>query len=318
MPEDKVARIFEPYYQISRGKGNQQGMGLGLSIVKRIMDSAGGRISVRSEEGKGSRFELVFPPCPPPEPGQAAAPNPGPSTPMAIPPRAVPPSEGAASGKAPILVVEDNPDMLAYLAEELGAEFDVYPAASGRDALMKLEGIPRPRLILSDVMMDGMDGFELLDALARTEAYRSVPIVFLTARGRENERIEGLKRGAVDVIPKPFSSAELLEKVRSLVRSQDAQRETLVKDVQSSVAALLPSSGGAKGGDDRQEERFLSLKITPREREIALALMRGLQYKEIAAELGISIGTLKSYVVDIYRKCGVQNKVELVNLFRGR
>jgi signal transduction histidine kinase/DNA-binding NarL/FixJ family response regulator len=318
MPEDKVARIFEPYYQISRGKGNPQGMGLGLSIVKLIMESSGGRISVKSEEGKGSRFELAFPPCPPPEPGRVPAPGPGPSAPMAVPPRAVAPIEGAAPGKAPILVVEDNPDMLAYLAEELGAEFDVYPAASGRDALMKLEGIPRPRLILSDVMMGGMDGFELLDALARTEAYRSVPLVFLTARGRENERIEGLKRGAVDVIPKPFSSAELLEKVRSLIKSQDAQRETLVKDVQASVAALLPAAERAEGGRARQEERFRNLKITPRERDIVLALMRGLQYKETAAELGISVGTLKSHVVAIYRKCGVQNKVELVNLFRGQ
>jgi signal transduction histidine kinase/DNA-binding NarL/FixJ family response regulator len=323
IPADRLATIFEPYYQISRGKGNRQGMGLGLSIVERIMESAGGRIRVRSEEGKGSRFEIRLPSCPPPLPGQEASTDPGPSRPMALPPRAAPPPEGlpgeaAPADMAPVLVVEDNLDMLAYLVQELAAEFDVYAAASGREALTRLESIPRPRLILSDVMMDGMDGFGLLEALSRSEAYRSIPLVFLTARAREDERVEGLRRGAVDVIPKPFSSAELLGKLRSLVKSLDAQRETLVKDVQASVAALLPGSKSAAAGESLQEERFRGFKVTPREREIALALMRGLQYKEIASDLGISVGTLKSYVAALYRKCGVQNKVELLNLLRGR
>jgi signal transduction histidine kinase/DNA-binding NarL/FixJ family response regulator len=312
MGEEQRKKIFEPYYQISQKKGNLQGMGMGLAIVKRIMDALGGEIRVDSREGHGSRFVLVFTPCD------------GSGEEEALPELSGPgeyeekglAEERYEEGKDTLLVVEDNVGLLAYLQESLGKEYNVYYARSGREAVLKLEKMPAPQLILSDIMMDDMDGYEFLDALLASERYKSVPLVFLTARTLAADKLEGLSRGAVDVVRKPFSLEELETKIRSLIQNRKAQREALVREMQEALAGLILPKGGERAAAGGNEKNFAKYNITNREREIILLLVQGLGYKEISGRLGMAVNTLKSHVGRVYKKCGVQNKLELSALFK--
>jgi DNA-binding NarL/FixJ family response regulator len=165
-------------------------------------------------------------------------------------------------------------------------------------------------------MMDEMDGYELLDLLVRSEDYRSIPLVFLTARSLPEDTLEGLVRGAVDVIRKPFSTEELKAKIASLVRQRKAERETVIREMREKMDRIPLNGYGRKELDLLREENYRRFRMTPREREIIPLLIRGLEYKEISGRLSISLNTLKPYICDIYKKCGVNNKVGLIGIFK--
>jgi signal transduction histidine kinase/DNA-binding NarL/FixJ family response regulator len=315
IPAEMQKTIFEPYYQISHKKGNAQGMGMGLSIVKQIMDSLGSEIRLQSEEGKGSSFTLIFPASPPPAANETRPQTAALSAPDLSKTSVSLPDEAFSADKETLLVVEDNRDMLAFLAEELQEGYNVFQASSGDEALKMLAVMPPPQLILSDVMMDGMDGFAFLDALGRSEEYRSIPLVFLSARSRQEDRLAGLSRGAVDFIPKPFSIVELKIKIRALIHSHQTQREAVVMEMREKLDSLGRAGERGRMQQSRQEESFRRFRITKRERDVILLLLQGMEYKEIADRLTITFGTLKMYVINIYKKCGVHNKIELAHIF---
>ncbi len=130
--------------------------------------------------------------------------------------------------KARILLAEDNADMRNYVGRLLSPYWEVQGARDGEEALAAARRI-RPDLILSDVMMPGLDGFELLRAIRADEHLRDVPFVMLSARAGEEARVEGLAAGVDDYLVKPFSARELIAKVRSqlemaLLRRQGEQR----------------------------------------------------------------------------------------------
>ena len=109
-----------------------------------------------------------------------------------------------------LLVVEDEPAMLGVLQDILEAEgYEVYAAANGVEALEILKQKPIPDLIISDVMMPRMDGFELLRRVRRVDAWVNIPFMFLTARSEPSDMVSGMTLGADDYIPKPFEYAEL-------------------------------------------------------------------------------------------------------------
>jgi signal transduction histidine kinase/DNA-binding NarL/FixJ family response regulator len=316
IPEKQRDKIFEPYYQISQQKGNLQGMGMGLAIVKKIMDSLQGEISVTSQPGKGTVFTLSFHLCDSPGEGGSQEALPALSQPVYQEAAALRP-ETHEPGKDTLLLIEDNKNLLAYLQESLADEFNVFYACTGREAVLKLGAIPEPQLIVSDIMMNEMDGYEFLDFLLNSERHKAIPLVFLTARNRPGETREGLARGAIDVVHKPFSIEELRSRIRSLIQNRKSQREALVRSMQDKVGELLVSGGVEKPARRApREDYFKKYKITLREREIVTYLLQGLEYKEIAERMGISFNTVRPYVGSVYRKCGVKNKVELANLFK--
>ena len=103
-----------------------------------------------------------------------------------------------------ILIVEDNKDMVEFLLSLVMKDYRVAYACSGAEALEKLESIPKPDLIISDVMMPHMDGHAFYHAIQAKEAHRDIPFIFLTARTTPEERVKNLSRGAIDYIYKPF------------------------------------------------------------------------------------------------------------------
>jgi DNA-binding response OmpR family regulator len=142
--------------------------------------------------------------------------------------------------KTNILVVDDEPDLLELIDTNLkAAGFNVLTAASGREGLRQArEG--KPQLILLDVMLPEMDGLEVCKALRRDPATKSIPIVMLTARAAEIDRVLGLELGADDYVTKPFSIRELVLRVKKLLSRQPA-REAEAEHVQFGGLQIDPS-----------------------------------------------------------------------------
>ena len=124
-----------------------------------------------------------------------------------------------------MLIADDNADMREYLRRILGHSYRVDVVGDGRDALARIRS-RAPDLVLSDVMMPGLDGFGLLAAIRADERTRSIPVILLSARAGEEARIEGLDAGADEYLVKPFSARELLACVGSQLQLARVRRET--------------------------------------------------------------------------------------------
>jgi DNA-binding response OmpR family regulator len=132
-----------------------------------------------------------------------------------------------------ILVADDNADMRAYVQRLLWSYYDVQAVANGMEALVEARLHP-PDLVLTDVMMPQLDGFQLLRELRSTAATCTIPVILLSARAGEDARVEGLQSGADDYIIKPFTARELLARVSahlsmSRLRREAAERERALR-----------------------------------------------------------------------------------------
>ena len=197
---DENDRVFERFY---RGSGalEHEGFGLGLSIAKRMVDVMGGEIGVRSEVGAGSTFWVR----------------------LRRPSRSRPRWHDDASGR--ILVADDEPSVresVGYALEQEG--FEVTLAVDGDDAERKAAADgPGYDLLILDIMMPGRSG---LDICRDVRARSPVPIILLTAKDAEVDKVVGLEVGADDYVTKPFSVRELLGRVRAQLRRRELDRST--------------------------------------------------------------------------------------------
>ncbi|MFT3769056.1 MAG: ATP-binding protein [Minicystis sp.] len=220
IPAEKMHLLFRRFQQIDASATRKhEGTGIGLSLVKELTELMGGTVGVTSEVGRGSRFFVRLPRAP--DHVLAPAPSRAPRRPASegyfgdSAPRAAVATNGTspALGRASrLLVAEDNPDMGAYLLEILTPEWEVELTTNGREALAAAEA-RRPEVIVSDVMMPEMDGFELTARLKRDPGLRDIPIILLTARAARAEAVGGLEAGADDYLGKPFDPAELKARV---------------------------------------------------------------------------------------------------------
>ncbi|MGK4007328.1 ATP-binding protein [Sorangium sp. So ce1036] len=242
IPADKRHLLFQRFQQIDASATRKhEGTGIGLSLAKELAELMGGTVGVESEPGAGARFVVRLPraadrlasprpersPEPPSAPGSAAR-----AADLARPaphvPRAGRAGRGAGDAAARVLVVEDNPDMQSYLDNLLSAEHDVALAANGLEALESIRAA-RPDVIVSDVMMPEMDGFELVRRLKQDPELRDVPVLLLTARAGRAEAVGGLDVGADDYLSKPFDPLELRARVRAAARLHRVYLELAAK-----------------------------------------------------------------------------------------
>lgn len=312
IPVQSQRKIFEPYYQIGKHKNNLQGMGLGLPIVKKVVEDLSGEISVFSEpdKNKGTEFRVEMC-CHHLLENEAVAAQPG-ATPMYDTGVSMDVGDFVQIGvRKNIMIVEDNRALQSYLAKKLKDQYNIYTAFNGSHALKKLNELKLvPDLIITDVMMDHMDGYAFAAALAKNETYSHIPFVFLTAKSTSTDRLKALKLGAIDVIQKPFSFPELSHKIEAILAISEKQRKALVENVHSWINKpdLRPSNG-------REEILELNLdryNLTQREKDIARAVGQGKPYKTIAETLYISEKTVAKHVQNIFDKVQVSNRLELI------
>ena len=247
IPHDQLARIFERFHRIPGAKGRSiEGTGIGLALVKQLIQLHGGTIEVESVIDQGSTFTVRLPL------GSAHLPQDhvrGPRHLASTATRAdifveealrwLPSESGdtaaasaeadgtkvnASSRRPTVLVADDNADMRAYVCRLLGRRFRVVSVEDGEAALQRIAADP-PDLVLADVMMPRLDGFGLVQALRKGQQTRTIPIILLSARAGEESRIEGLERGADDYLIKPFSANELLARVGAHLDLSRTRRE---------------------------------------------------------------------------------------------
>lgn len=216
--------------------------------------------------------------------------------------------------KQTVFIIDENAEMISHIYKCMSMYFNVFYAANGIKALDKLNRIPKPDIIISNLVMDKMDGYEFYHNLLQNEKFKDIPVFFLSSLMDQQEKIEALKKGIIDVIYKPLNMEELVEKVRSFLRNRKVYIESQRKRLEKKISLLLRGSG-----DDEFlnfEKKCILYRISPREKCVLREILLGLQTKEIAAKLFLSTHTVKKHIRTIYKKCNVQNRVELVNCFK--
>ncbi len=195
-----------------------------------------------------------------------------------------------------LLVVDDEPNLLRAVSVALRDEgFEISTVRSGREALIAVAQ-NLPDLIVSDVRMPGMDGFQLARKLRASTHSALVPIVFLTAKDETEDRIEGFDAGVDVYLTKPFEPDELVAVIKNIL--------TRVERTRSTIARLV--------GDEQKETVFVRDEaLTDAEWRIAETVARGLSNKEIADELNLSVRTVENHVSRILAKKNFTNRVEI-------
>jgi DNA-binding NarL/FixJ family response regulator len=204
-----------------------------------------------------------------------------------------------------ILIVDDDLGIRLSVSDYLElAGYSVVMSENGQNALAMVNQ-HQPHLIVTDVTMPQMDGYELIRQVRRQPAFRLLPVIFLTARTNTDERIKGYQLGCDAYLPKPFELNELTAVVRNLLeRSQMMESEwrLRMRSTESDEEMPLPDKSKAR----------LALDLTPREQDVLAELVEGLSNGQIGDRLHLSPRTIEKYVSGLLRKTETSNRAELV------
>ncbi|MCU0288164.1 MAG: response regulator, partial [Acidobacteria bacterium] len=236
IPREELEHIFDLFYQANPGKHKQVGSGIGLALVRELVHLHSGKIDVNSQQGEnsGSEFILRFPlgenhlkiespvqlittETYDEEPGIDQKLNDQKFLEVKEPflqKGSLPPE--AIEIKNTILVVEDNRDMRQFIRESIEKYYIVEEAEDGREGIAKAQEL-MPDLIISDIMMPELDGYELCRTLKNDFRTSHIPVIFLTAKASDASRLQGLETRADDYLTKPFNNQILLSRIKNLI-----------------------------------------------------------------------------------------------------
>ncbi|WP_459195251.1 ATP-binding protein [Nostoc sp. FACHB-892] len=265
IPAEEIPHLFERFHRVKGSQGRTfEGSGIGLSLVQELVQMHGGTVQVTSILGAGSCFTVSIPTGSAHlSPDRISAPRTLASTALGATPyleealRWLPEESRGSRGRreaggeeivqedythninsspaspAPstprILLADDNADMRDYVKRLLSQQYEVESVPDGLAALDSARGRV-PDLVLTDVMMPGLDGFGLLQELRADPQTRKVPIILLSARAGEEARVEGLEAGADDYLIKPFSARELLARVEAALKMARLRQEAMQRE----------------------------------------------------------------------------------------
>ena len=233
-----VTKVFDRFYQVDNSQTRRhEGSGLGMALAKELVELHKGKISVQSIEGRGTTFTVMLPlgkehlnddelsdvtsrkevetlsdlVVAPERDDIMAEANPSPEEPV-------------------LLVVEDNADMRHYIRKMLSDHYRILEAENGKSGFaMAQESIPD--LILSDIMMPEMDGYQLCEKIKTHELTSHIPVILLTARADHQSRLAGLQTGADDYLSKPFDADELKLIIRNRIEERRKLRERFSREI---------------------------------------------------------------------------------------
>ncbi len=265
---ERLPHIFDRFYQVDDSNTRvHEGSGVGLALVKELVDLHSGDISVRSELGAGTTFTVLLPfgkahlkPGEIIEESSNSLPSAADVELLANADRRPKPTKiksGSqkltANSQEIILLIEDNPDMRAFIRRHLESAYQIIEACDGEKGVAKaIENVPD--LVISDVMMPKMDGFEVCAALKNDERTSHIPVILLTAKAEQENKIAGLEIGADDYLLKPFNAKELLTRVGNLITLRRKLRERF-----GGATTLKPSEIAQTSKDRAFLERALDV-----------------------------------------------------------
>lgn len=212
--EADLPHIFDRYFQSEDIRAQVEGgTGIGLSLVKEMVELVGGHVRVESEWGSGTVFYVNLP-----VKSLSVVPEPNIEPTELVQPELLSSEEMRLLSGRQILLVEDNPDFHVYLKYALGEHFEFISAINGEEATHLLKSGWKPLLVITDIMMPKMDGFHLIEEIKADEDLRNIPILILTARAEEVSRIQAMNFGIQDYILKPFNEHQLMATLVHLIR----------------------------------------------------------------------------------------------------
>lgn len=286
---DKQERIFERFFQNDLPKSMvNQGSGIGLSITKEFTKIHGGSISVESEPGKGSSFMVKLP-------LQDAANLSEPITQEVVEPaqlqeESVMENAAARLIKKPLLLlVEDNEDFRFYLKDNLKADYQIVEASNGKEGWQKVQE-HLPDLIVSDIMMPEMNGIDFCKKVKSDQRVSHTPVILLTARAAEEQKVEGFQSGADDYITKPFNFEILASRIQNLIVQREKLHRAFPKqlDVKASELNITPL-----------DEKFIQNAVNCVENNVSKA---DFSVEDMSRELGISRAHLYKKIIALTGK----------------
>ncbi|MGE5374754.1 MAG: PAS domain S-box protein, partial [Bacteroidota bacterium] len=295
IPASELPHMFERFHRIRGAQSRtQEGTGIGLALVQELVHLHGGQIQVSSRENEGTTFTVTLltgiAHLPSDRIGAARSLS---STALGAEPYVQEvlswmqeghqqytatdtpwqemdehsPMPAISSGRPRILLADDNTDMRKYIERLLvQSNYDVESVANGQDALRSAR-LRIPDLVLTDVMMPGLDGFQLLRELRSEPSTGLVPVMMLSARAGEEARVEGMEAGADDYLVKPFSARELLARIRAIIEIARIRRQA-EKEIQLRSAQFETLLNRAPLGVYLVDADFCLREVNPTARSV--------------------------------------------------
>jgi signal transduction histidine kinase/DNA-binding response OmpR family regulator len=298
IPEDKKEKIFDRFFQNSSPENIvNQGSGIGLSITKEFVQLHGGKIYVESGT-EGSSFVVLLP-------VELSSTNVNSKTDeshFSFKQDELSLQEQTSKfdqKKQKLLIVEDNEDFRFYLKDNLKEEFNILEATNGEQGY-KIATLQSPDLIVSDVIMPKLDGFQMTKKIRNDLRTNHIPIILLTSSSKEEQKIEGFNNGASEYLTKPFNYKLLLSRIKSLINEREIVKKSLQKrmDISPSEIDITPL-----------DEKLISRAVKLVEKNISNA---DFSVEEMGRELGISRTHLYKKMVALTGK----SPVEFIRLIR--
>lgn len=237
LPPEKLEQIFEPFKYTN--PADQQGSGIGLSLVKSLVNYMNGRIDITNRPGGGTKAIIQLPLVHNPLPeliqsdrfiDRNTSFNPE-NTSIYFdsdPAVTFEMQDSSTIKNYELLIVEDNIELASFLSHHFSSVFKVHIAYDGKQALDRIKK-SHPDLIISDIMMPHMDGFALCNAVKDTLETSHIPVILLTSKTGDDSRIEGLYKGADAYVDKPFNLKELDLRIRNILKSRENLRKHFAK-----------------------------------------------------------------------------------------
>ncbi|WGU70147.1 response regulator [Capnocytophaga canimorsus] len=230
--QEDLKHIFELFYQGKTQKTS--GTGIGLSFTQMMVKKMNGNIEVKSQLGQGAEFSVTLP-----------IKNKNLSNVLPIDVEnemdksllvinnsadCEQDTQQSVSAKPIVLLVEDNPDVLMYVKSLISKDYQVITAENGEEGLEKAQKYV-PDLVITDVMMPKMDGYQLCQAMKQSQLLNHIPIIMLTAKSTDEDRLEGLRYGVEAYLRKPFQAEELLIRIAKILENRELLKQKYMNAV---------------------------------------------------------------------------------------
>ena len=291
--KEHINKVFDRFFQVDQTDTRQyEGSGIGLSLTKHLAELHYGNIKLQSEEQKGTQFEVVLAIGEQLKHNQFSTSNVNNNVPNTKIDR--PNQNLHVNNKPMLLIVEDNDELRSYIKEELADKYNVLEAGNGKEGF-EIAYKQLPEVIISDVMMPVMDGFEMCEIIKNEWITSHIPIVMLTAKVDESSNIQGLEIGADAYIKKPFQMNHLKAQIENLILNRKKLKLRFTSGKSTNDDAVIP---------DIKKDNFLKKMTLIIEENIAnnqfgvellasnLNMSRSKLYKKTYSILTISAGEL--------------------------